>query len=1327
MIIDILKLLKALLSALPFVLMCIVLAKLNIKKEMRYKQIFLPVLALLYCIAGVILLDKVSVWLLSGVYWLIENVSWLEFLDKINWASGAVFLVNFALALGFALIKWLLMPLLLPKPVPLVGKASSPFYFATDEDTRKGEDRRYLRSKFSDARKVIAAMYFTMLAVFTLLLIVTDYMTSYELLSAPFYPAFGMIVMGEIYAFLSGMTYEEKREKANEPDDEDDEPEVDYDTLVEKYEELFGSRITLTTHTKALPDVSKSAGELLDKYKKEYDDTLCQEAGVLYAYYSALAQTGKVLDEAYLRQTRNLLDGKSVIFLTKFYTDTNDYVFLPVCRALMQKKRILVVVGGGGNVDSVSKWFSDGIQGITGFDRIWKIAPLAEADDSSSIILFEAKNIYNQKLLHEKSKILAETSMVFLLEASSMLGTLQMGLSCLVTYLCRGGNDPQYVIYDRNCDGLVDSLSHVLNKSLVQVNATSIGTARKNAIFWQADGKLLHHRLGLNNARYLGMGTELALVALKEKVSKVVWAASRNFPVTDMGWIASQYYAEICKKAGLKISQNELSEHIEFVSDPQSISKTENSFVVVEDEYNNAFEIARQFSTRGIEQSFVNVISPRYWLREYMADNIEIFKNDPKSIPTVTPDFQRSTGNMVYKMVMRMIEAPVEEREIIDLLDMLGEDTSAVYKSFRKLILKYCFRVSSGSKDENRMGEKLDNAIAIRQSTEVDPVTMRTERRRYYSIGNAEFVDKFLSQLKIVYYIADEGVDKNSYLDSAMYGHVYQKYLPGMLLTIDGKYYQVISMTKNSGIILRRASDHITGRRYYRTLRKYNLNCCESGSSAAAKRTYDNITLEYVEANVTVDTLGYLEMTEYCDIKNAKRVELSNIDQREYRAKECLKIRMEGSTPEVRATIATLLNELFVTTFPEAHQYITATTKLESGKVIDGYMPALEGVDDDCIYIIEDSLIDLGLLINVERYFVRFLEIICDVLDWHAEKIKNEESKAPADTKENKKSANRSTRINADMTANGNLIDKNETPEDEVEVEDIEYINEGNDDNPGAPDDEKLSYAKSHFLLYGDKEVPKIFDLEKTEDYLKAKFGNNYLKQARESRKPKKQKYYNYVFEEGKHYCDFCGREIEGEPNVLPDGRESCPECSSTAVLKAKDFKKLYKKTRKEIESIFGIKIKSRLSIKVWDAHQIAAAFNETFTPTPKCDWRYLGFAIRNTNPAVIALESGAPELEIAKTLIHEMTHVWQYENIKDIFEPVKDKNAVEGMAVWAEVQYLVSKGLKERAEEYATARSYESSEYGIGFLMYRDKFPIQDKPEVHSGTPFNCKKNPLR
>jgi hypothetical protein len=66
-------------------------------------------------------------------------------------------------------------------------------------------------------------------------------------------------------------------------------------------------------------------------------------------------------------------------------------------------------------------------------------------------------------------------------------------------------------------------------------------------------------------------------------------------------------------------------------------------------------------------------------------------------------------------------------------------------------------------------------------------------------------------------------------------------------------------------------------------------------------------------------------------------------------------------------------------------------------------------------------------------------------------------------------------------------------------------------------------------------------------------------------------------------------------------------------------------------------------------------------------------------------------------------------------------------MAVWAEIQYLVSIGMKERAESYMNARSYSDNEYGNGMKMYLKKYPIQDKPRVHRGTPFNCKRNPLR
>lgn len=677
-------------------------------------------------------------------------------------------------------------------------------------------------------------------------------------------------------------------------------------------------------------------------------------------------------------------------------------------------------------------------------------------------MILDAKRIYDQKLLNDKSALLAETAMVFIIEPNQLLGTLQIGLSCLVSYLRRGGNDPQYVIYDRNCDGLVDSLSHVLNKSIVQVMATSVGTAKRNLLFWEADCDSLHHRLGLSSSRYLGMGTELSLVALHEKVSKVTWTSSNKFPVTDMGWIAMQYYSTLCEVADIEVSQNELSERISFVSDTWSIVKSDNSFIVAEDEYNNAFEIARQFATRGKEQSFVNVISQQYWLRDYMTDNLDIFRQDAKSIPTVTPDYQRSASNIVYKLIIRMIEAPLEESEVRYSLDVLGEDTENVYRSLHHLITKYFFRL--GHDESNDSEISIDQAISVTSKTEVEPGTLSVERKRYYSINNKKFVDKFMSQLKVVYYLAEDEKDKNNFLDSAMYGHVYQKYLPGMFVTLDGKYYEIISMTKNNGVLVRRAADHITSRHYYRILRSYSLKCYALNNTVGVKYSYGDITVERAEADITVNTLGYLEMSKYSDIKNARRVELSNIEPREYRNKECIKIHITNSTPNVRVTLATLLNELFVTIFPDTYQYIVASTKCEHDEQTQGLIPELRKADDDCIYIIEDSLIDLGLLINVERYFKRFLEIICDVLDWHREKLveKTLPEEPAYDGTEN----------------NANSVSQLES----IVME----------------DSKKIPYAESFFLLYGYDAVPKVLDLDSTEKYLsKQGLADNYLKQAR--------------------------------------------------------------------------------------------------------------------------------------------------------------------------------------------------------------------------------------
>lgn len=1370
---------RLLLCCLPFVGLCIISVKMNLKKEQRYKQVFLPVIALIYCIAGVILLNNLSDMILGAIYWLADRLSFLSFLRDINWAYYSVFVVNSILVAGFMLVKGVLYPILLGiMAIPKLADATcSTFYYVREEDEKEGKKNvRYLKAKFRDAKKIISAMYWAMLIVFVLLLIVTYYMTSSKIFSAPFYPAFGIIVLGEVVAFLSGLTYQEKEEEDPPKPDEEPKEKYDYDKLAEKYGDLFGNRLMQTSHEKPTPRASESVEELLEKYKKEYEETLNQDAALLYTYYSNQLAAGKVLDESYIGQTRSILEGKSVIFFSQFYNDTTDYVFLPVIRSLMKRKKILVVLGHSGNVDNIKDWFYRGISSINGFDKIWTVEGITNATSDTSVVVLDTKNIYNQKLLNEKSEFLSEVSMVFIIEPNRLLGTLQIGLSCLISYLRQGGNDPQYIIYDRNCDGLVDSLSHVLNKSLVQVNATTVGSANKNMLFWKADGKYLHHKLGMSNARYLGVGTELAIGALRERIDNVSWVSSHKFPVIDMRWIVSQYYASVCNAANIKVSQNELSEKLKFIEDPWSIEKSEESVIVAEDEFNNAFEVARQFATRGEKESFVNVISSHYWLRDYMLNNVAIFRQDAKAIPTVTADYQRNATNIVYKLLMRMIENPVPEDDIRDALDIIGEDTKDPYVSLRKLMLKYFFRVDEGSADEGRYIERIDSALSTNSKVVIDKETMRPERKRYYSITNKTFVNDFLSQLKIVYYLAEDEKDKDNFLDSAMYGHVYQKYLPGMLISLEGKSYEVVSMTKNNGILVRRAADHITNRYYYRILKKYSLENLQSNETIRSKYTYGGVTIERLEANIGVETYGYLKMTEYSDIKNANKVELSNVDPREYRKKECIRLNFAGSTPAVRVTIATLLNELFVTTFPDNYPYIIATTKAPDPEKCKGMIPELEAPDEDCIYIIEDSLIDLGLLNNVDRYITRFLEIICDVLDWHKEKLAEELSggegetetpAVPADDGEDKGDEKPKKKrrglfgiikglFGKKKKKKNKGADDTEEPEDDIEPEENSSVSAiplkssaaasnvlrdsdpddsgitGDDsesikvkgDGTGLPDEE-LPYSKTFFLLYGNESVPDALDLDATLDYLNDQgFGDNYLKQTRESNKYKKMKWYNYHFENGVHYCDFCGAELDGEFDLLDDGRERCAECSSQAITKVAQLKKLYKKTRKQMEKVFGIKLKAKIDIKMCNAQKIAEELGETFTPSPRFDGRTLGFA-RYGGVNDIYIENGSPEIETMKTLVHEMTHIWQYCNMLSLFEE-RDLIVIEGMAVWAEVQFLTSIGMKDRADAYTFHRLMQSNEYGLGLKAYLEKYPISDKDKVTKHTPFKCKGNPL-
>jgi hypothetical protein len=156
-----------------------------------------------------------------------------------------------------------------------------------------------------------------------------------------------------------------------------------------------------------------------------------------------------------------------------------------------------------------------------------------------------------------------------------------------------------------------------------------------------------------------------------------------------------------------------------------------------------------------------------------------------------------------------------------------------------------------------------------------------------------------------------------------------------------------------------------------------------------------------------VETPGYWKLRAHNDFDNGALVKVNGVPTRDYHHKQILKFDFsrlgDMFTDSVRMTLTNLLNEVFVTLFADNQAFISATTPGSFDAPLTYSLALDEEMEnaDKCIFIIEDSQLDIGLLVAVERNVNRILQIITDYLAWNAEQI--EESlrleNAPAEEK----------------------------------------------------------------------------------------------------------------------------------------------------------------------------------------------------------------------------------------------------------------------------------------------------------------------------------------
>ena len=1016
---DIKFFMELVVSFLPFILFAFLNSKANVKKVNRNRQYAMPVIAVVYSVVLLVFLNKATALCMekflecADFFEKLELTSIADYIRDIHATWGIyleLVLFNTAALLLYVIVKRILTAILGKMAIrrnTLIGSVVELFYSYDEQD-----DCWYIKEHYGQARTFVKTAYYGSCFASALALLISCGLCMGKQVASPFYPVFAVIIIGEMAFFVDGLNQEERKSDLAVQADKSRHIAM-YPLLRKPLKALFGDKLSAEGTTVNNSGVVGGAIEdILVGLEKD--------GGHIGKNYAAFIrrkmETGLKPNVDYVRCGYDLATGKSLLFNTPFYDKLNPYVFYAMNRELLTGGKVLIVLGRHGTEEDLLKWSKAGMQSLSNIPDLWKTKVLTgqkvNEDELPDIGIISRSGVHDLDIHKNNKLFLNQVSFIIVVEPSRLVTTAQIGLNLLIK--CCGKERPiTFCSVDRNCDGLVDALSHILMTNITEVSATEYPHGMSSYMYWTADDDYLQHRIVPGVSRNLGMGTELSIAALKNQVKKAVWYGGEAYPVLDTRWIAKQYYYDLLDYAQLPTNQETFDKCFQASFNMCDERVSDYSFITVEDDRNNLFETRRNFATIAEQQGFVNVISSEYMLREYMASNPELFTADAKAIPYITADYARTKRNAILSLCLLLCIDSVPEQVLHRQMAILNIDTkdpsSEIWKEVCVIFGDEVLTDKKGtpilcvkSPDGGTVRFEKDKTILFKREYSVETGKFES----VYTVEDANFSRLILDDLQNASYIAEQE-SKDVYIGTELKGHVYQKYMPGQFFTLNGKYYEMVSTATDNRIMVRRASEHIGGRLAYRQVRNYTIHHLEDSASMGALKSMNNIDIHYQYADFSVETPGYWKLRAHNDFDNGALVKVNGVPTREYHHKQILKFDFsrlgDMFTDSVRMTLTNLLNEVFVTLFADNQAFISATTPGSFDAPLTYSLALDEEMEnaDKCIFIIEDSQLDIGLLVAVERNVNRILQIITDYLAWNAEQIEESlrQENAPVEEK----------------------------------------------------------------------------------------------------------------------------------------------------------------------------------------------------------------------------------------------------------------------------------------------------------------------------------------
>ncbi len=276
-----------------------------------------------------------------------------------------------------------------------------------------------------------------------------------------------------------------------------------------------------------------------------------------------------------------------------------------------------------------------------------------------------------------------------------------------------------------------------------------------------------------------------------------------------------------------------------------------------------------------------------------------------------------------------------------------------------------------------------------------------------------------------------------------------------------------------------------------------------------------------------------------------------------------------------------------------------------------------------------------------------------------------------------------------------------------------------------------ISQEKSeNFINYGRDDAPDGVNYAETLAFLteRLKYDGGALRQARQN---KDGSGVIVVENDATEFCSYCGLPISGVDHYrLPDGRKRCTNCNRSLVKSVEELNSIFNDVLINMELFFGATIDVPISVEMLEERKLKKKVRKGLGDPPK-NVLILGVAVEHKGKYTVYIENGIPRASLIATLAHELTHIWQYthwnaKNIRKTYGPKMRLPVYEGMAMWTEIQYLYHIGehaIAERDEILTLARK---DEYGVGFALYIDQYPLKKETKAFIDPPFSAGETPL-